>query len=118
MRWSELWLKKIVAWLEHLWRHKENPAYKVLVCQDDDWLRHARALSGRSRWHGTVEAGALCLRGGPGRPIRWGQGWMEHMEPENPQKDIQISRENFMRLYAITEHGRWQGEVVELAGGG
>ena len=111
--WSELWVKKTVSWVEHLWRHKESPAYALLQCQDDDWLRHARALSGRSLVHGTVDSGFLGLRGGPGKPIRWGQGWLERINPNNNAKDPTISRENFTKVLTMVQHGRWHGEAVE-----
>ena len=81
-------------------------------------MRHARAIAGRSYWHGTVEAGALGLRSGPGRPIRWGQGWLEVVERENPGKDNEITQENFNRLLTIVRFGRWHGEEVIISSGG
>lgn len=116
--WSELWARKVILWVEHLWRHKEHPAFSLLCCQDDEWLRHVRALSGSVSSFGTVEAGSLGLRGGPGKPIRWGQGWLERISPENPIKDKEITAGNVMKLAAMVQYGKWQGEAVEIHGGG
>ena len=48
-------------------------AFKLLVSQDDEWLRLQRAAVGSS----SVFGGLTLTRAGPGYPLRWGANWLE-----------------------------------------
>ena len=67
------WAFRLVSWEEHLYRHQDSFAFKLLVAQDDEWLRIQRLLSGSP----SVDAGTTGTRDGRGYPMRWGAGWLD-----------------------------------------
>ena len=40
------WALKLASWVEHIYRHPEQPAFALLDCQNDLWLWTMRALGG------------------------------------------------------------------------
>ena len=85
-------VKTIVSWLGHCFRHPNHLVSKLLSLPLDGRLTEHRLLSGRSLvsevslrvseffsdFGVQVEpelSGPLNLRNHPGRPFRWGQGW-------------------------------------------
>ena len=67
------WAFKLVTWMEHLHRHKDSVAFKLLGVQDDECLRTCRYLAGSQ----SLDAGATGTRAGRGYPLRWGAVWIE-----------------------------------------
>ena len=74
------WALKLVTWVEHVFRHRERPAFSLLACQNDDWLRTQRALAGNMSGNRGLDAGATSTRSGRGAPIRWGSHWIEFIQ--------------------------------------
>ena len=89
---QQYFVKTIVSWLGHCFRHPNHLISKLLSLPLDGRLTEHRLLSGRSLVSGAsvrvseffsglgvqVEpdlSGPLNLRNCPGRPFRWGQGW-------------------------------------------
>ena len=93
--------------LEHIRRHPETPGAIVLGVQEDLWLDTLRFLHA---------AGGTGTRTGPGKPIRWGERWIqllvENGGVDNPDRDKALTRERATILETILVHGRWQGAAV------
>ena len=81
-----------------------------------DMRRYARALSGCSSRHGTVDAGVTRSRGESGKVVRWAGGWLEAIGRtvllHNPLHDKGATRELAAALQTILNDGRWQGIKV------
>ena len=70
---------KLVTWVEHMYRHKEMPPFKLLCSQSDGWLETCRYLIGQFGASRTPEAGETGTRAEAEVPLRWAAGWVERM---------------------------------------
>ena len=77
------WALSLVRWVEHLRRHLALPACVLLSVQDDLWLQICRGVAGSSNRDATLQAGATRTRTGAGKPIRWGETWIESLRSEH-----------------------------------
>ena len=61
-------------------------------------------------------AGATGTRTGPGKPIRWGERWVDILVEasgiENPLRDKEATRERTSHLETMMQHGRLHGVVA------
>ena len=113
---TTVWALSLARFIHHIFRHFEFPCVRLLCCQGTDWLRHARAIAGRSRRFGTVDAGETRSRGESGKVVRWAGGWLEAIGRtvplHNPTLDKGATREFAVALETVLEHGRWHGIKV------
>ena len=59
-----LWALMLARWIHHVFRHVSTLAYLLLHSQNEEWLRHAQVLNGRSlRYADGINAGETCTRG-------------------------------------------------------
>ena len=70
------WALCLARWMEHVQRHAESPAHRILSVQDDLWLETMRALHSTEGSDDALRAGRTGTRSGRGRPIRWSAGWV------------------------------------------
>ena len=110
-----LWALTLARWIHHVYRHTSSPPYLILHSQTSDWLRHARALSGRMSSL-SVHAGGTRTRGETGKVVRWAGKWLEAISSDAPLVntliDPGLTREPSNILLTLFEHGRWHGERV------
>ena len=71
------WALKLTTWMEHVYRHPDDPAYALIQCQNDEWLREERREATTLHSARDEDAGLTRTRAGPGAPIRWGHQWVE-----------------------------------------
>jgi len=105
---SANWTFKVVTWLEHLSRHLECTAARLIEDQTPQWIEACRAICG-----GAV--GETGTRAGPGHPIRYLGVWFHAIEFEafhNPKKDKAVSRERSLMLEAVISQGRLYGQPL------
>ena len=112
-----LWARMLAGWIHHVFRHASSPAYLLLHSQNEEWLRHARVLNGRSlRYADGINAGETCTRGESGNVVRWAGRWLdavgESVALENAARDASHTRELAMCIHTLLEHGRWHGQRV------
>ena len=83
---------KTVTWIEHLMRHPDCPATRLLLEQTPEWLETCRILAGTCP-ESSSEAGRTMTRAGRGQPIRYLGRWWRVIDFCNLGKDKQLSQE-------------------------
>ena len=94
---------KLATWLEHVYRHKAFPSYRMLQCQDNNWLRQRRRSVGKFGSSRSLDHGETATRSGPGPPLRWAGVWVEEMSDraggwENAARSKEISKSRALHL--------------------
>ena len=99
--------------MEHLHRHPECPASLTLAIQDDLWLETMRALHSSEGSDAALRAGRTCTRRGRGRPVRWGQLWVQAVQEaygwDSHTRDKGATRERASTVETVLERGAWEG---------
>ena len=82
-------IKKLVEWAAHIYRHKSSMLFKLLTCQNDDWLASRRSrnltnLLAQDAFGFPIirEVGRPDTRAQVGTVFRWGEGWVAAVERE------------------------------------
>ena len=88
---AKQWALKTVTWLEHLHRHPDSPAARLVVEQTPQWLETCRILAGRALFFASDAAGITATRSGAGRPVRYLGEWWRITSFENAAKDKALS---------------------------
>jgi hypothetical protein len=89
---SVQWSFKVISWLEHLARHPDCPAARLLSEQTPLWVEACRVLSGVSNTR-------TMTRAGPGRPLRFLGPWWNDLALENPGKSKALTKQRAETLY-------------------
>ena len=88
-------------------RHPATPASFLITVQDDLWIQTVRALNMRAMSFEGFLAGATSTRSGPGKPIRWADGWLSALEAEwgvdnlTRQKNLTKQRAEYVRKQVL-----------------
>ena len=110
------WALCLARWMEHLHRHPNCPASLLMAVQDDMWLLTLRALHACDGSDDSLRAGRTGTRAGRGRPVRWGQLWVQAVQVDlgwnNASRDREATRARAMIVQTVLEHGSWHGAVV------
>ena len=128
---QSFFIKTLVAWLGHCFRHPNHPITALFSLPSDGRLTELRLLSGRSLVSEASSrvseffsqlgvqtepelAGPLNVRNHPGRPFRWGQGWFGAIRdggvgwnfPKDGRDEVERRVDILLKFFGRSRHDR------------